>query len=275
MKTLLTLALALPLASSILAGSTVFGLKSTAGAPSVAPTRLFSFDGSTGVVNDIGWVTYNGNQVNADGLSFGNGSLYAFLLEAGGSRLVTLDSMGVATSVAFYQGTTMRGATYRNGRIYALDVLQGTAWNIATIDVSTLLLTSVALNTAISDACDLDYDATGMLWVAEANAFHFLNPATGVVNFVAADNQPENPGFIFNAGFTFDETSPGRAIAMDVNLTDDLNTYFLPLPARTPLTPNILPNFNAGRGDLAVVPEPATVAVVGLGLVGLLRRRRR
>lgn len=279
MKSLLVLSFSMLVASAAVAGNTLFGLKSnqgTGGGASAVPTRLFSFDGTTGVVNDIAWVTYNGNQVDADGLSYGGGNLYAFVLEQAGSRLVTLDSMGVATSVAFYQGTVMRGATYRNGRIYALDVLQGSQWNIATIDVSTLLLTSVALNTTISDACDIDYDATGALWLAESNAFFLLDPNTGIMNLTSVDNLPEPlGGFVFNAGFAFDETSPGRAVTLDVNFTDDLNTYFMPGPVRTPLSPNILLNFNAGRGDLAAVPEPTTVAAVGMGLVALLRRRRR
>lgn len=276
MKSFLTLSIALSLAASAMAGNTIFGLKSTGSGsvPSVAPTRFFTFDGSTGALNDVGWVTYNGSQVNADGLAYGGGNLYAFLLEQGGSRLVTLDNVGVATSVAFYQGVTMRGATYRNGRIYGLDVLQGSAWNIITIDVMSLQLTSVALNTTIADACDLDYDATGALWLAEANAFHIVDPNTGIVNFLGADNVPESGGFVFNAGFVFDETSPGRSITLDVNANDDLYTYLLPLPVRTGLNQNILPNFNAGRGDLAAVPEPASLVVVGLGVAALLRRRR-
>lgn len=271
------LATALPAAA--LAGTTVYGLKSTASgsAPSLAPTRLFSFDGASAVFSDIGWVTYGGNQVNADGLATDGTTLYAFLLEAAGSRLVTIDpNTAVASSLAFYQGATIRGATLRAGKVYGLDVLAGNHWNVVQIDLLPLTLTSVALNTSISDACDLDFDSQGSLWVAEANAFHTLNATTGALSFVAADLVPESgSNFVFNAGLTFDQPALSRAFTLDVNVNDDVYTYNLPTPTRTMYIPNILPSFNAGRGDLAAVPEPASLAALGLGCVALLRRRKR
>lgn len=278
MKSFMMIALAAGLAAIAHGGNTIYGLKSTAAGavPSTAPTRLFSFDGTTGVFNNIAWVTLNGSQVNADGLACDGANLYGFVLESGGSRLVSIDKVtAVATSLAFYQGTSMRGATYRDGTIYALDVVPSTSWNVIEIDVQSLVLRSVALDTTIADGCDLDFDSLGNLWVAEANAFHRLDPTTGALTFVSADNAvEESQNFVFNAGFVFDETTPGRAITMDVNMNDDLYTYLMPAPVRTALTPNILGSFNAGRGDLAAVPEPATMAVLGLGIAALLRRRR-
>lgn len=278
MKSFLMIALAVGLAAIAHGGNTIYGLKSTAAGavPSIAPTRLFSFDGSTGAFTDIAWVTYNGSNVNADALAYDGGTLYGFLLDGAGSRLVTINATtGTATSLAYFQGTSMRGATLRNGNLYALDVIPGSTWNIATINLGTLGLTSVGLNTTIADGCDLDFDAQGVLWVAESNAFLQLDPLTGVMSGISADNTlEESQNFVFNAGFVFDETTPGRAITMDVNMNDDLYTYLLPAPVRTSLTPNILGSFNAGRGDLAAVPEPATMAVLGLGIAALLRRRR-
>lgn len=277
MKSFLVLALAVGLAALSHGGNTIYGLKSkaTTGSASIPPTRLFSFDGTTGVVNDIGWLTYNGGQVDADGLAHDGATLYGFVLEQGGSRLVSIDTAtAVASSLAFYQGTSMRGATFRNGKLYTLDVVPGTAWNVATIDLGTLALNSVALNTTIADGCDLDFDAQGTLWVAEANAFHTLDPLTGALTFVSADGVPEPQNPPFFAGFVFDETSPARSLVYDVNTNDDLYTYTMPSPTRTMLTPDILNSFNAGRGDLAAVPEPASIIAVGVGLAALLRRRR-
>lgn len=279
MRSALTWILVAALPTAALAGTTVFGLKSTASgsAPSLAPTRLFSFDGGSGIVNDLGWVTYAGNQVNADGLATDGTTLYAFLLEAAGSRLVTVDpNTAVASSVAFYQGTAIRGATLRAAKVYALDVVASSHWNVVEIDLVPLTLTSVALDTSISDACDLDFDGQGTLWVAEANAFHTLNPSTGALSFVAADLVPESgSNFVFNAGFAFDKPAVSRAFTLDVNTNDDVYTYNLPNPTRTMFSSDILASFNAGRGDLAAVPEPATLAALGLGCVTLLRRRRR
>ncbi len=261
-----------------MAGTTVYGLKSTASssAPSLAPTRLFSFDGGSAVFNDLGWVTYDGNQVNADGLATDGTTLYGFILEGAGSRLVTINpTTAVASSVAFYQGTVMRGATLRGGKLYGLDVLAGDHWNVIEIDLVPLTIRSVALDTTISDGCDLDFDSQGTLWVAEANAFHTLDASTGALSFVAADLVPEEgSNFVLNAGLAFDQPALSRAFTLDVNQNDDLYTYNLPNPARAIFIPNILPDFNAGRGDLAAVPEPASLAVLGLGVVALLRRRR-
>ena len=269
--------LALAVATHSTAGRLVYGLKSTSSAtvPSVAPTNLFLFDGSAGGTLDIGPVTYGSNQVNADGLAWGGGTLYAFLIEPNGSRLVTINpTTAVATNVAFYGGVTIRGATYRSGKLYALDVLVGSSWRVATIDLSTQILTSTPLSITISDACDLDFAASGELWVAEANAFHKLDPLTGVLTFVSADNMPEEAAFVFMAGFAFDETSPFRCVNYDANFNEDLYSYQLPNPLRSTIQNNILPNFNAGRGDLAAVPEPATLTVLGVGLLAFAKRRR-
>ncbi len=111
--------------------------------------------------------------------------------------------------------------------------------------------------------------------MAEANAFHTLDASTGALSFVAADLVPEEgSNFVFNAGLAFDQPALSKAFTLDVNVNDDLYTHNLPNPTRAMFIPNILPNFNAGRGDLAAVPEPASLAALGLGVVALLRRRR-
>lgn len=277
-KKLLICTSVLALATLGQAGTIVYGLKSRAVSPgpSGSPTHLFRFDGTTGGLVDVGAVTLNGAQVDADGLAWTGSNLVGFVLETGGSRLVSIDrSTAVATSLAFYSGVVMRGATYRAGSIYGLDVLAGSHYNVIEIDMVPLTLRSTALNTTISDVCDLDFAANGDLWVAEMNAFHRLNPATGALSFVAADNFLETPTSpVANTGFVFDETTPLRALTFEVTQNDDIYTYALPGPSRTMFVSNLIPSFNSGRGDLAAVPEPAACTALAIGLVALGRRRR-
>lgn len=275
MRSLVVLAFAAVVTSGW-AGQTIFGLKNAASAGgSAPPTRLFSFDGTTGAVTDVGDVSYQGQGVNADALAFDGNRLLAFLLEANGSRLVQIDSTtAVATSLAFFDGTEMRGATYRNGRLYTLDVTEDVHNRSTIIDLADYSTITANLDTRIANGCDLDFDASGTLWVAESNAFHTLDPLTGVLTFVAADQVQQSGGFfVYNPGFAFDETVPGRAVVFEANGTDDLNSYVMPVPSRTSLNTHIFPGFNAGRGDLAAVPEPGSLLALGLGAV-LLRRRR-
>ncbi len=278
MRSTLTLALAAVMCATAFPGQTIYGLKSTANPSqsSIAPARLFSFDGSSGAVTDIAWVTYQGQTVDADGLAFGEDRLFGFLLDPNGSRLVDLDrGTGVATSLAYFQGAQMRGATYRDGNLYALDVMENVHRNLATIDLSTYGATFVPIDTRIANGDDLDFDASGTLWVAESNAFHTLDPITGALTFVSADGvvQPDGAS-VYNVGFAFDESLPGRAVTLEANGTDDLNSYLMPSPLRTGLNQHIYPSFNAGRGDLAAVPEPCTMFALGLGALAFLRRRR-
>lgn len=280
MKLVFIAAISIGLTATAFAGTTIYGLKSRSpgGAPpSASPTHLFTFDGTLGGVTDLGSVTYNGNEVDADALAWHGGNLYAFLLEAGGSRLVTINpTTAVATSLAFYQDAYMRGLTARGNTLYGLDVLAGVHYRSIQIDIVSLSLTSVAMDTGISDGCDLDFDSQGTLWLTDYNAFHTLNPVTGVVTFVVADNVPDPQGFsVFNPGFVFDETTPLRALTFEANNTDDIMIYSLPSAARSTMTVGIIPGFNSGRGDLTAVPEPGALAALGLGLLALVARKRR
>lgn len=261
-----------------LAGTTIYGLKSRASSvPSTTPTRLFSFDGTNGGFQDIGAVTYNGNQVDADGLAWSEIGLTAFLLESDGSRLVSVNpTTAVAITLAFYPAKVIRGATARGGTLYALDVLANSHYNLAKINLGTFTSTSIVLNTGIADVCDLDFAANGELWVTDMNAFLKLDPLTGVLTLVATDAIPESGASpAANAGFVFDETSAFHSITYEVTANDDIYTYALPVATRTMFISNILPSYNAGRGDLAAVPEPATSAAFALALALLAKRRRR
>ncbi|MBK8979193.1 MAG: hypothetical protein IPM29_25130 [Planctomycetes bacterium] len=279
-RSALTSVLALLLPAAI-AGQTVpdevFGLKSCGSSPpvcgntpSAVPVHLFSFfvDGSG--FRDRGTVTLAGAPVDVDGLAISPvHGLLAFRIDRApngqvdGSYLLGLDPH---TAVAYPRGPRLtrevRGAAIdAQGALWTLD---SAANELVRIDPvlgfelgAGLPLRESGRPFSVSDISDLAIAGDGTFHVTSRNEIYTLDVTTGDLTLVLTDTGTGNAGatFVTAAG-------PRTLITFDVNYIDDLFRYDLSLPntPRTLLIGNVLPLFNAGRGDLASLPNDVVVA---------------
>ncbi|MDZ8070038.1 MAG: putative Ig domain-containing protein [Nostoc sp. DedQUE08] len=245
----------------------VFGLKSQApgsNASSQAPTKLFSFNVDGSNFKDLGVVTLNNSQIDADGLAVSEKyGLLGFALSSTGSTLISINSN---TSVAKALGIPLanreiRGAVFDlDDNLWVIDVAKSELLNLNPLDGS--ILKSIALKfsgqpLSLLDGADIAVDAQGQFYLTtysslgSGSGIYTLNITTGALTQLISD-----PGQ-YLAGITFasaDNTS--NLFGYEVNLTDDIfsykpNTNF----ARTTLFSNIISEFNAGRGDLAAIVQ--------------------
>ncbi len=128
--------------------------------------------------------------------------------------------------------------------------------------------------------------SAGTLTLASTGQLKFLIGATGVNNTIAGSGTLNLDG-----SFLFDLTTAGTTVGnswnlVDVNsLTETFNPSFSVLGFTEVsdvwsqvITPGVSKyEFSEGTGVLSVVaiPEPATVGLLGMGLMGLIGRRRR
>jgi hypothetical protein len=288
----------------------VWGIKSTGssdslgvgGGGSIAPAHLFRFSEDGTSLIDVGAITLNGSQWDADGLAIdASGDLYAYLLNnqvtpvGGGvvtsvlnSTLVRLNKLtGQATVIgSALSGRDIRGAAFdTSGQLWALDAANNELLAINSLTGailgSPIGLTFFGSTHNLTNGTDLAFRADGTLFLVDDEAFYTVNPLTGVMTFFAVD--PVS-GDDYLTGLAFSYLSlQDLMFALEVNGTDDLFTFDTDGPfTRTLLLSNILSGFNSGRGDLAaqplapVVPIPAPAALpAGLILLSLAALRRR
>jgi hypothetical protein len=296
---LAALAVAVGLLLSLSGGAeaTTYGLKSadyygSKGQVSGAPTRLFSFAENGSGLTDLGTVKLNGtSSMDADGLAISpmHGLLAFQLTEANDaqgvprdSRLVSIDPLTArATAIGgWLDDVDVRGAVFDlSDTLWAVDA-RGNC--LLTIDPATGAVTGSPLGLTLGGAAfdvpngaDLAVRTDGTFYLAAVEKIYALNPATGELVEKRTD------AGLQLAGVAFSLAAPGSddLFAFEVNGTDDLLRYDADSAfARTVLRSNIIPAFNAGRGDLAalIIPEPVTMAGLALGIGSLatyLRRR--
>ena len=267
-----------------------WGLKSAAGPteadPSYPPTSLFKFDETPGSLIDIGAVKVGGANIDADGLAYTSAKgLYAFYLTKGvGTVNSTLIKINPADATATTIGSSMsgrniRGATFdASGALWALDAAND---NLLTIDPATGGVVSQVGLTLGGSSFNL-LTGTDIAYRPDKNKFYMTNVADiyevtpgGTMTYLFTDTGQQLVGAAFSLRAATDDL-----FGLEVNGPDDIYVYDVDSGfTRTTLYPNIIPGFNAGRGDLAAdpVPEPLTMAGLGLGIMGLvgyIRRRR-
>lgn len=203
-----------------------------------------------------------------------------------GSTLQTSTYADIAnpttTTIQSSAGTalSMVGLAYGDGTLYGIRNIGGdggaTPEALYAIDPATGIAT-VLLDYAAADFDfgGIDYNpADGLLYATNddaspARGLYSIDPATGAINFVVdypggevdIDGTAVGDGVVY---FVTDE--PGDIYRYDIAS----GTFLSPLT--NPVTGSEL--FSAGAWAPGLVPEPTSLALLGLGGLGLLRRRR-
>jgi hypothetical protein len=251
----------------------VFGVKSKAADPfaSMPPSRLFSFHADGSRLEDHGDILLAGTLIDVDGLA--RSPLYgllAFKLDhegspPTGSQVIgsTLISIAPDSATASTVGPTLdrniRGAAFDlTDRLWVLDakndsLLRANPTTGEAVTGSEVTLTVNGARFDVNDGTDVAFAPDGSLYLTSQYTVYQLDYLTGQLQFVYTD-----PNY-WLAGAVID--GEGQLIAYEVNGDDDLLRYnlFLGATSRTWLFSQVLPTFNAGRGDLAAFPTSGYV----------------
>ena len=254
-----------------------WGLK-THDPTSQAPTTMFWFDEDGANYRELPRVTLGGLEIEADGLAMSpRGELFSFQVNAGGgSRLLSLNpSTAAATAIGpALTGRNIRGATFTlSGRLLAFDyalreLLEVNPTTGEQVGVAVALSTNLDATTT---AGDLTQMPDGSLLFAYHEFLYQLNPRTGTLTQVHRDTAPLPDGYIpYCCGIACVPGSEpaNKLFSYEASEKDSVYSY-LPSSnfARTLLLNNVVPSYNAGRGDLAGLPA-AQVELLNFGLSG-------
>lgn len=255
----------------------VWGLK-THDPQSEPPTTMFWFDEDGANYRELGRVTLAGADIEADGLAMSpTGGLFAFQVNApGGSRLLTLDATTAVASVVgpVLSGRDIRGATFTlSGRLLAFDFAGRELVEVSPstgLEIGSAVPLSANLS-ATTTAGDLTQMPDGSLLFAYHEFLYRLDPRTGSLGQLHEDTVALANGYIpFCCGVV---CAPGsepanKLFCYEASQHDDVYQY-LPSTAfaRVQLLNNVVPSYNAGRGDLAALPA-ARVELLGFHLSG-------
>ena len=242
----------------------IWGIK-THDPTSQAPTTLFRFgEGGAGYA-EIGRVKVAGADIEADGLALSpTGALLAFQMNVGGgSRLISINqTSAVATVIGpVLANRDLRGAAFLlSGKLIAFD---RTATELVAIDPATGAsfgqpVPVKGLLAGAGSSGDLTTTPGGALVFAQAAEVYSLNPRTGVATLVFQDTNSLPDGYLpYCCGVACSPlAAPENTIfGYEASIDDDVHQY-LPASgfARTLLLRNVVPSYNAGRGDLAALP---------------------
>lgn len=233
---------------------------------------LYELDMLTGAKTQIGTVTSNAGTTG--GLAYDRVNDIVYLTSTSLDSLFTLDlATGTATLIGHYgdSAVVMHGLEYddstgklygmsshNTGTFYEINKFTGLATQIGPV-TGTLSFQNLGYN---SDT-DVMYLTTGGRSGGITDALHIIDRTTGLVTDIGPLLGPTNPnGLAYN-------WNTGTMYLID-NSTDFLYTINLATGAATAVG-------STGTGNLlglAYIPEPATFAILGLGLALLAARRR-
>jgi hypothetical protein len=242
----------------------IFGLKSQASAVgSRPPSHFFSFKEDGSGFTDYGPLKLDGNDVDLDALAYS--PTYGFRAyelshdasyNVTGSRLVSINQQNLTITPLseFQDNRNIRGAVFVNIDLWVLDANSSQLLKVNPDNGA--VLAAMTLTPAFSDCCDLAVSKDGTVYLASydyaANnaKIYTLNLATG--NLSLAHTQSGNSVYV---GAAFSLGAPATSLfvfdAEWAATNDDIFVHDIPGFNRTLLYPNIIPAFNAGRGDLA------------------------
>ena len=238
---------------------------------------LFEIDMSTGAKTSIGTVTANAGTTG--GLAYDRLNNIMYVTSTSLDSLFTLDlATGAATLVGAYGDPliVMHGLEYddstgqlyglsshNTGTFYGINKTSGSATMIGTV-TGTLSFQNLGYN---SDT-DVMYMTSGGRTGGATDVFHSINRTTGAVTDIgplgAGSTNPN--GLAYN----FDNDT----MYMVDNSADNLYTINLATGAATLVGAMGAGNL-LGLAYVNPVPEPATLAVLGMGVVAILKRRKK
>jgi hypothetical protein len=242
----------------------IFGLKTKASdGGSMPPTHFFSFAEDGSGFTDYGPLKLEGFDVDLDALAYS--PVYGFrAYELGhdasynvtGSRLVSINQQNLTITPLseFQPARNIRGAVFVGSDLWVLDANSKELLKVN--PNSGAVLAAMTLTPAFSDCCDLAVSKNGAVYLtnydyAANNAkIYTVNLATGNLSLVHTQE-----GDTVYVGAAFSPGAPASSLfvfdAEWAGTNDDIFVHDIAGFNRTLLYPNIIPGFNAGRGDLA------------------------
>ncbi len=279
-RILLVVALGLGLSAQLVHGQTLYGISNGFG--TAADNQIYQIDPITGSISNSFQVTLAGFTVQrslAMAAQPGTGTLFALIQTNADTtqnrRLVTIDpSTGIATNIGQTNNAFATLAFRANG------VLYGVTGDGANTDPETLFTISVT-NAATTLQFALGNGADGESIVFHSNGlmYHSSGNGTALFESVNVDTQVVTPigqagSEMFSMGF-----DPVSGVLFGSDISSNLFTIDIATGARTSIGNINGPNDNRGLAFVAAVPEPGTVALVGVSLLGLglvrISRRRK
>ena len=239
------------------------------------PTTMFWFDETGANYRELGTVRLAGLEIEADGLAMSpRGELFAF--QVNGSRLLSLNAVtAAATAVGpVLNGRNIRGASFTlAGRLLAFDCASRELLEVNPVtgqQVGAAVALSANLD-ASTTAGDLTQMPDGSLCFAYHEFLDWLDPVSGRLTQIYQDTAAFPDGFIpYCCGIAcVPGSEPSNKLFGYEASQNDSVYYYLPSAnfARTLLVDDVVPSYNAGRGDLAGLPA-AQVEVLGFAVSG-------